>query len=263
MKYELHRSGIFGWLVGLASVPLVLIGFDVLVLPKVVTGYSRFIDRLAELTRLNAPGPNGSEEAWALLFAIAGTAMLVWSTKEMFAPRPVLTADDSGITFNVLGGPTAGRVFLPWDEVSAIDAVVLEDADGGVPSVRIRVVDARRLPSNPWGGEWVDGSLVLRANSWDQDPLDVAESLSALSIGGQPPAPGLPPRMSKTRVAFGAGLFAIAAVLALYLWLGPEREANWPFIPIAVLGGLGVLVVVSGFRQVHDQRFAWAQEEWE
>ena len=255
MKYEVHRSGVYGWLVGLASVPLVLIGFDVLVLPKVVTGYSRFIDRLAELAGLNAPGPNGPEEAWALLFATVGTAMLLWSTKEMAAPRAILVADDSGITFNNLGGPTAGTVYLPWEEVSVVDAVVLEDADGGVPALRVRVVDSRRLPSNPWGGEWVEGSLVLRANAWAADPLDVVEGLNAAAAAELPPRARRVPTSYRV-LSLGLAVAAIGLGLIVYLlwnlqpWEIPPRGENWPFIPAMLVFGLGVLVTVAGFRNI-------------
>jgi hypothetical protein len=263
LKYELHRSGVFGWLVGLASVPLVLIGFDVLVLPKVITGYSRFIDRLAEITGLNAPGSSGSEEAWALLFAVAGASMLVWSTKEMAVPRPVLVADDEGITFNTLGGPTAGTVYLPWDEISSVDAVVLEDADSGVPAVRFRVTDSRRLPSHPWGGEWVDGSLVLRSNAWKTDALDVVEGLHAAAAGELPPRPR-PTEASFRLMAIGLVTAAVGLTAAVYIiwklqpWVIPPRGDNWPLIPALLTLGLGLLVSVAGLRRVYDQRHAWA-----
>lgn len=256
MSYEVHRSALFGWLVGLLSVPLVLIGFDVLVLPKVVPGYGRFIDRLAELTRLNSPGANGSEEAWALVFSVVGTAMLIWSTKEMFAPRPVLKADPSGLTFNALGGPAAGTVFLPWDEVSSIEAVVLEDADGDVPALRVRVGDARRLPSHPWGGEWVDGSLVLRANAWSEDPVNVARSLKSLSMASLPPPPE-ESRIRFGRVAWGLAMIVIGLILGTYVLLSGGETENWPLIPIAGLIGLGLLWIVAGFRSAFDDRFSW------
>ncbi len=260
MNYEVHRSALFGWLVGIAAVPLVLMGFDVLVLPKVVPGYSRFIDRLAELTRLNSPGANGSEEAWALIFSLVGTAMLIWSTKEMFAPRPVLRADANGLTFNALGGPAAGSVFLPWDEVSSIDAVVLEDADGDVPALRVRVEDARRLPSHPWGGEWVDGSLVLRANAWAEDPIDVAQSLKSVSVATLPP-PAEAPRVRYGRVAWGLTVVIIGLILGAYVLVSGEDSENWPLIPVALMVAVGTMWVVAGFRKAFDDRFAWMLDE--
>lgn len=260
MKYELYRSALFGWLVGIASVPLVLLGFDVLVLPKVGPGYTRFIDRLADLAGLNRPGANGSEEAWALIFTLAGVAMLMWSTKEMFAPRPVLRADQTGVTFNMLGGPAAGTVLLPWEEVTGTEAVVLEDADGDVPALRVRVVDARRLPSHPWGGEWVDGALVLRANAWVDDPIIVAARLDALRIGALPPDV-TPDRAHYGRVAWGVLLVTLGLVVVGYLLFDSDRTANWPFIPAALLAAFGLLVVVAGMRQAFDTRYDWMAPE--
>ena len=168
------------WLVAIVSVPFVILGLDLLLLPRLFPQYVRRLDLLADNMGVSRITANGPEEPWGLIFLVAGGGMLIWALKDLVLPREMLGVDDSGVSFASLLGPGGGRFHVPQSEIiDATPAVLVEDSDRS-PAVAIRFADPSRLPSDPWGAIWVDHTLFIRTSGWTATPARIGDAAPRL-----------------------------------------------------------------------------------
>ena len=257
------------WLVAILSVPFVILGLDLLLLPRLFPQYLRRLDLLADnmgVSRITATGP---EEPWGLIFLLAGGGMLIWALKDLVFPREMLGVDDSGVSFASLLGPGGGRFHVPHAEiVEAAPAVLVEGVDRS-PAVAVRFTDPSRLPSNPWGAMWVDGTLFIRTSGWTATPGRIAavltddrdeqtigyrvdidqDRIEVTEVAGDPTLAGDPQQayVARSRAWVGGVLVLAACLLAALLWIAGTGTKAYYLLP-AALGATGGVLFINGYR---------------
>lgn len=263
------RSPGRSWLIAVLSVPFVVMGLDLLLLPKLFPQYVRRLDLLADEMGLNRITANGPEEPWGLVFLLAGAGLLVWSLKDLLFPREMLGVDEDGVSFASLLGPAGGSFLVPGDEiVSATPSVLVEGTDR-TPAVAVRFTDPSRLPSSPWGAVWVDRTLFIRTSGWTASPRQIAAALTddaaepdrgyvvdldadpiqVTEVDHDPTETGDPERayVARSRAAVGAVLLLAGILLAALLWIA-GTDTNAYFLAPATLGGIGLVMFVNSYR---------------
>jgi|FLYL01.1.fsa_nt_gi hypothetical protein len=176
-KLVVRRSAVRMWLMALGSVPLVVLGLD-------VVGRRRITDALRELlfrpddTQLLEP----RDVVWAVVMLAVGAGLAVWSLKELLFPTVVLRADPEGVRLK-LGGPFRPPVHLSWDDVDDVGADVLDDEGTRQPILWIRPMNPGSLPADPWGARWVDQkTLGIFASDWELPPDRVASQMVDIAV---------------------------------------------------------------------------------
>ena len=114
---SVYRSAGRTWALSILSVPFLMLGIDLVLAPKLFPQYVRRVDWLADRMSLDRITSDGPEEAWGLVFLIAGAGLLIWSLKELLFPREILGVDERGVSFSGTLGPAGGRVFVPRSEI--------------------------------------------------------------------------------------------------------------------------------------------------
>ena len=257
------------WLVAILSVPFVILGLDLLLLPRLFPQYVRRLDLLADNMGLNRITATGPEEPWGLIFLLAGSGMLLWALKDLVFPREMLGVDDAGVSFASLLGPGGGRFQVPHDEiVEAAPAVLVEGGDRS-PAVALRFTDPSRLPSDPWGAMWIDRTLFIRTSGWTATPGRIAavvnddrdeESIGYLveiesdqvevtEVTGDPTRGDNPEQayVARSRAWVGGVLVLAALLLATFLWIAGTGTKAYYLLP-AALGAAGGVLFINGYR---------------
>lgn len=258
------------WLAAILSVPFVILGLDLLLLPKLFPQYVRRLDLLADEMGLNRITANGPEEPWGLFFLVAGAGLLLWALKDLLFPKELLAIDEHGIAFSSLLGPAGGRMSVPHSEIlDAAPAVLIEGSDRS-PAVAIRVADPSRLPSSPWGAVWVDDHLFIRTDGWTASPRQIVALLTddrrpgvagyeldlepyppAVTILDEDPTDTADPRRAfegRSRAYLGGVFMLGAALLASFLWIAGTDTKAFFLLP-AALGAFGGVLFINGYRE--------------
>lgn len=257
------------WLTAVLSVPFVILGLDLLLLPKLFPQYVRRLDLLADEMGVNRITANGPEEPWGLIFLLAGAALLVWSLKDLLFPREMIGVDEHGVLFASLLGPAGGSFLVPNDEiVSAAPAILIEGTDRS-PAVGVRFANPSRLPSSPWGALWVGDVLFIRTSGWTATPRQIAAALTddtaelergyevdleadlvrAVEVDMDPTRTGDPQLayVARSRAAVGGVLLLAGILLGALLWIA-GTDTNAYFLAPLALGGIGLVLFVNGYR---------------
>ncbi len=257
------------WLTAVISVPFLVIGLDLLLLPRLFPQYVRRLDLLADEMGLNRIASTGPEEPWGLIFLLAGGGLLTWALKDLLFPAAMLTVDDEGAAFTSVLGPGGGQIVVPRREIlEAAPAVLLEGSER-VPAVGVRLADPSRMPSSPWGAVWADGTLFLRTAGWTESPARIATALSSaeetatpgyeVDLSSEPPTvitvDSDPTRTGDTTAAYQArsrayvgGVLALAGVILLvFLWIAGTDPVY--FLPALALFGAGGWLFIDGYRR--------------
>ena len=162
------------------------------------------VPRILELLYPNKEPPafESRDLAWALVFLLAGVALLVWFVARLAGWRQVIRADREGLHLP-LGGPSGRLTLIPWSQVGEVKTREGSDDFGAFPAVLIAVEDAGLFPGRPWGARWSDGGVLsVPAEGWAVDPAEVVERLREVRMthagpsgdeGGLRHAPGAVP----------------------------------------------------------------------
>jgi hypothetical protein len=257
------------WLVAILSVPFVILGLDLLLLPRLFPQYVRRLDLLADemgLSRITATGP---EEPWGLIFLLAGSGMLFWALKDLLFPLEMLGVDDHGVSFGSLLGPGGGEFHVPHSEITEVAPAVLVEGSDRSPAVAIRFTDPSRLPSNPWGAVWVDHTLFIRTSGWTATPRQItsvltddtpaetggylveleAEPVRVTEVEEDPTDAGDPQQayVTRSRAWIGGVLLLAALLFAAFLWIAGTETKAYYLLPVA-LGAAGGVLFINGYR---------------
>lgn len=261
------------WLVAILSVPFVILGLDLLLLPRLFPQYVRRLDLLADNMGLNRITATGPEEPWGLIFLLAGSGMLVWALKDLLFPREMLGVDDAGVSFASLLGPGSGQFHVPHGEiVDAKPAMLVEGLDRS-PAVAIRFTDPSRLPSDPWGAQWVDRTLFIRTEGWTATPAQIAavltddrdeegggyrvemegDQIEITEVAGDPTWVDDPQQayVARSRAWIGGVLLLAGVLLAAFLWIAGTGTKAYYLLP-AALGAAGGVLFINGYRDYLD-----------
>jgi hypothetical protein len=165
------------WLLSLAGVPLLVLGVDVLRSRRLIGFFQNLI------------WPNGSPEVletrdyiWAVALIVFGIVIAGYGIAELINPRPVLRADTDGLLLR-LGHPLASASSVPWVDVVDIGSEDLDDEGDVVPVFWLKVADATRLPSRPWGARWLEpNTLAVLASDWERAPAAVVIELTRTAM---------------------------------------------------------------------------------
>ena len=256
------------WLTAVLSVPFLMIGLDLLLLPRLFPQYTRRLDLLADEMGLNRIASTGPEEPWGLIFLLVGGGLLTWALKDLLSPTPMLSIDDDGVAFTSLLGPAGGRIVVPRRELLEALPAILVDGVERSPAVAIRLADPTRLPSSPWGAVWAEDTLLLRTAGWTEKPGRIA---AALNGDADPPDAGYeadveaePPILTRVEAdptatadasqayqarsrAYVGGVLALAGlILLLFMWIAGTNEAY--YLVALALSGFGGWLFLDGYR---------------
>lgn len=263
------------WFVAILSVPFVILGLDLLLLPRLFPQYVRRLDLLADEMGLNRIAATGPEEPWGLIFLVAGSGLLVWALKDLLFPREMLGVDDQGVSFGSLLGPGGGEFHVPRGEITAAAPALLIEGTDRSPAVAIRFTDPARLPSNPWGAVWVDRTLFIRTAGWTATPRRIArvimddedgqvggylvdlevEPLAVTELETDPTATGDDQRayVARSRAWIGGVLLLTALLLAALLWIAGTNTKAYYLLPVGIAALGGVLFINSYRDYVESQ----------
>lgn len=175
-ELTVYRSPGRAWASAILAIPFLLVGLDLLLIPRLFPQYVRRLDVLADRMGLNRITAQGPEEPWGLIFLIVGAGLLFWALKELVFPRPTLAIDDGGVHFSSLLGPAGGALLVPGDEILEVSPAILKEDDERIAAVAFRFAAPERLPSNPWGATWVQDTLFIRASGWTEKPGTIARA---------------------------------------------------------------------------------------
>lgn len=172
-----HRSTLRTWLISLAAIPAIVVGFDVLRPRRIVSWLTRFVFGDGTPQTLEA-----RDKIWAWAMVVVGAAVVAWGLKELFFPAPILRTDEEGLHLRV-GGPLKSPILVPWGVIYDIDAGTLEDDEEQMDVLVVEVKDSSFLPSNPWAGRRVDDrTLALFTAEWDIDADHAAARIAEQAV---------------------------------------------------------------------------------
>lgn len=263
-------------LLALLGLPLLALGLDIVLIPRLVPRYVRRVDVLADRIGVDRPPVgDGSVEVWGLLLLVGGAALVVWGLKELISPAVMVAADEQGLELRLVRGPWGGRTRVPWAEVRDVAPAVLSWHGDEEPALAVEVADRERLPERPWGALWAGELLVVRAAAWWPPVSHLAAEMQALAglehrggylvTGDDAGRLTVSPRMSDPlavaaprpavgrRVRLGALLIAAAAIAALILLVrGDPGGAYLPALGVALVG---VYLIMMALRDVREWRW--------
>lgn len=265
--FAVYRSIQRSLLVGLVAIPFVLIGLDLLLLPKIWPEYVRRFDRLTDVMKLPRITADGPEEPWGFVFLLIGAGMVAWAARNFIFPKPVLRTSGSSLVMGGILGPGSGELHVPLSEIREVAPALLFEEGEREPGLLLLPQYPERLPSSPWGAVWIDEYLVLRASDWDAPPAVVSEYLTgiipktgylvdldvdvpSLTRVQRDPTEGVDPltrAAARNTLTLGGSTLAAALLLAGILVLADVETLAWFLIP-AALAFAGVWLLTNGIR---------------
>jgi hypothetical protein len=270
--FTVHRSPGRNLVVAVLALPFLLLGLDLLLLPKLWPQYVRRFDRLADVMKLSRITADGPEEPWGFVFLIAGSALLFWALRGLVFPRTVLASGDGTLAIGSLLGPGSGEMHVPLEEIDVLPGL-LKESGTTAPALIVKATDPGRLPSRPWGAVWVGDSLVIRAGDWNLSPRRVAELVS-----GEAPTAGVfvdldatPPvvtdlefdpddrgdenRAQQARSQlFVGGVAALAGVLLGAFMIIARLDDKFWFLMPGLMMALGAYLLIGGTRELQASK---------
>lgn len=165
------------WWMALGSIPLLVIGLDVL------TG-RRITDWLRELlfrpddTQIYEP----RDVIWAWAMTLFASLIIIWALKELFVPTKVVEARPEGLAVR-LRGPLRGPDVISWERIRDVQGGEIDDEEDVLPLLAIEVVARDDLPAHPWGARWLDSRVLgVLASDWPTDPDQVASDIGDYAV---------------------------------------------------------------------------------
>ena len=113
------------------------------------------------------PAFENRDQTWAILFLVAGTALILWMVIRLLTRRAeALRVDQTGWFLSV-AGPFRAAIAVPWEEVESYTETEVADDYGTAPALLIGLSDPARIGPDPWGARWVEPStLCVLAQDW-------------------------------------------------------------------------------------------------
>jgi hypothetical protein len=177
MILEVRRSGWKMWWMAIGSIPLLIIGLDVLTNRR-ITNWLREMLFTPEDTQIYEP----RDVIWAWAMVLFAGLVVIWALKELFVPTPVLKATPEGLSLK-LRGPFRKADLLPWEGIKDIQGGEIDDEDETIPLLAVEVLDRHGLPDHPWGARWVDSRVLgILAQDWAEDPDEIADAIGEYAV---------------------------------------------------------------------------------
>ncbi len=127
------------------------------------------------------PAFENRDQTWAILFLVAGTALILWMVIRLLTRRAeALRVDQTGWFLSV-AGPFRAAIAVPWEEVESYTETEVADDYGTAPAFLIGLSDPDRIGPDPWGARWVDtGTLCVLAQDWSVPPDEIVRRLEEI-----------------------------------------------------------------------------------
>ncbi|MFQ5948561.1 MAG: hypothetical protein ACE5KX_06855, partial [Acidimicrobiia bacterium] len=122
-----------------------------------------------------------SDVVWGVGLFLGGSALAVWSVKELVAAKRVIVADEYGLRLR-LGGPNVPATEFPWSLLVEARSRVIEDEAGESRVLALRFSDTAGIPKKPWGARLEGSWLYLFADDWERQAHEVAQQLQGFII---------------------------------------------------------------------------------
>jgi hypothetical protein len=176
-RVEVRRSGWKMWWMAIGSIPLLVIGLDVLTNRR-LTNWLR--ERLFSPQDTQIYEPRDVIWAWAMV--IFAGVVVIWALKELFAPTKVVEARPDGLALK-LRGPFRPSDLLPWDAIKDVQGGEINDEEETIPLLAVEVLSRDKLPDHPWGARWLDARVLgVLAQDWQESPDDVADQIGQYAV---------------------------------------------------------------------------------
>lgn len=174
---EVTRSGWKMWWMAIGSIPLLVIGLDVLTNRR-MTNWLREIMFRPDDTQIYEP----RDVIWAWAMVLFAGIIVLWSLKELFAPTKVVSTTPEGLALKLLG-PFRPPTVVPWEQIKDIQGGRIDDEEETIPLLAIEVITRDGLPRHPWGARWLDGRVLgLLAQDWPNDPDEIADQIGEYAV---------------------------------------------------------------------------------
>jgi len=169
---EFEKSARKVWLLSILGVPFLLLGADFFFEQKLFGVFRDFVYGTEDL-----PAFEPRDTIIAVIFIIGGAFLTLWGLKELVFPKKVLVADKEGLRIAV-AGPFRPPVLVPWDVLSDVEYVVINDEGDLCPSIRLEMTQRTGLPDHPWGARWDGGNrLMIDATGWSPPASELVDAL--------------------------------------------------------------------------------------
>jgi len=128
------------------------------------------------------PAFENRDQAWAILFLISGTALILWTAIRLLGRKAeALRVDQTGWFLSV-AGPFRAATEVRWEEVESYAETEVSDDYGTAPALLIGLSDPDRIGPHPWGARWVEPStLCVLAQDWSIPPEQVVQRLEEIA----------------------------------------------------------------------------------
>jgi hypothetical protein len=166
------------WWMAIGSIPLLVIGLDVLTNRRLTNVLREALFR-PEDTQIYEP----RDVIWAWALVLFAGVVVLWALKELFAPTRVVEARPEGLALK-LRGPFRAPDLIPWDQIKDIQGGEIDDEEETIPLLAVEVLERAGLPDHPWGARWLDGRVLgILAQDWQEKPDDVANAIGQYAVG--------------------------------------------------------------------------------
>lgn len=178
MTLVVRRSAMKMWLMAMGGIPLLIVSLDVLTNRRITNWLRELIFR-PEDTQIYEP----RDVIWAWAMALFAGFIVIWGLKELFLPTKVVECTDDGLLLKI-NGPFRKAALIPWTLVDDVRGVVIEDEDGEVPMLSVKVLGTAGLPDNPWGARWIgERELAMLAQDWAEPAQKIADEIIEYAVG--------------------------------------------------------------------------------
>lgn len=174
---EVRRSGWRMWWMALGSIPLLVMGLDVLTSRR-ITNWLRELLFRPEDTQIYEP----RDVIWAWAMTLFAGVVILWALKELFIPTKVVEARPEGLALK-LRGPFRPPDVIPWERIKDVEGGEIDDEDDLLPLLAVEVMARDDLPAHPWGARWLDSNVLgVLAEDWPTDPDQVATEIGDYAV---------------------------------------------------------------------------------
>lgn len=176
-RVEIRRSGWKMWWMAIGSIPLLVIGLDVLTNRRLTNSLREMLFRPDD-TQIYEP----RDVIWAWAMVLFGGIVVIWALKELFAPTRVVEARPDGLALK-MRGPFRRSDVVPWDQIKDVQGREIDDEEEPIPLLVIEVLSRDELPDHPWGARWLETKVLgILAQDWQETPEEVAEAIGDYAV---------------------------------------------------------------------------------